>query len=184
MSLRIRVSATVAAVALTATIAAAPAGAAPRTNNTVRNLTDAVTPDGVLGHLEALQAVADANGGDRAAGRPGYRASVDYVVAQLQGAGYAPTVQEFPFAYTEENSELIRIAPLPRTFVNGVDFLRNRFDSARPRAPRRERSYRSGSSSTRACRRTPTPAAASRPTSPASRSAASRSCSAAPAASP
>jgi Zn-dependent M28 family amino/carboxypeptidase len=132
MSSRVRAAAAVAAVALITTVAAAPAGAAPRNNNTVRSLTDAVTPDRLLGHLEALQAVADANGGDRAAGRPGYRASVDYVVEQLQGAGYAPTVQQFPFTYTEENSELIRITPLPRTFVNGVDFLRNRFDSGTP----------------------------------------------------
>jgi Zn-dependent M28 family amino/carboxypeptidase len=128
MSWRRRTSAAAAALALIAVVGAAPASAAPNTI-TVRNLTDAVTPDGVMNHLEALQAVADANGGDRAAGRPGYRASVDYVVAQLRGAGYAPAVQEFMFAYTEENSQLRRISPLPRTFVNGVDFLRNRFDS-------------------------------------------------------
>jgi hypothetical protein len=33
---------------------------------------------------------------------------VDYVVEQLEGAGYASTVQPFPFAYTEEDSELVR----------------------------------------------------------------------------
>ncbi len=131
MSWRVRASAAAAAVALIAVVAAAPASAAPN-NNTVRNLTDAVTPEGVLNHLEALQAVADANGGDRAAGRPGYRASVDYVVEQLEGAGYSPEVQEFMFNYTEENSALIRLSPLPRTFVNGTDFLRNRFDSGTP----------------------------------------------------
>src|SRR6185436_19907255 len=71
MTWRARASAASAAVALIATLAAAPANAAPN-NNTVRKLTQAVTPDGVLNHLEGLQAVADANGGDRAAGRPGY----------------------------------------------------------------------------------------------------------------
>ena len=131
MSRRTRASAALAAVALLATVAAAPANADPN-NNTVRKLTQAVTPDGVLDHLEALQAIADANGGDRAAGRPGYRASVDYVVEQLTAAGYSPTVQEFMFNYTEENSQLIRVAPNARTFVNGVDFLRNRFDSGTP----------------------------------------------------
>ncbi len=130
MSWRLRASAAAAAVALIATVAA-PASAAPNTI-TVRNLTDAVTPDGVLNHMEALQAIADANGGDRAAGRPGYRASVDYVVAQLRGAGYAPAVQEFTFPYTEENSKLIRLSPNPRTFENEVDFLRNRFDTGVP----------------------------------------------------
>ena len=118
-------------VALIATSFAVSAVAAPN-NNTVRKLTNAVTPDGVLGHLTALQAIADANGGDRAAGRPGYRASVDYVVGQLRAAGYSPEVQEFDFDYFEENSELERIAPLPQVFVNGLDFLRNTFDSGTP----------------------------------------------------
>ena len=131
MSWRARASAASAAVALIATVLAAPANAAPN-NNTVRKLTQAVTPDGVLGHLEALQAVADANGGDRAAGRPGYAASVDYVVEQLEAAGYDATVQPFQFAYTEENSELVRLSPSPRTFVNEVEFLRNRFDTGVP----------------------------------------------------
>jgi Zn-dependent M28 family amino/carboxypeptidase len=120
-----------AAGALIAAFAAAPAGADPN-NNTVSKLTKAVTVDGVRGHLEALQGIAAANGGNRAAGRPGYRASVDYVVAQLKGAGYAPRVQEFTFDYFEENSELIRRSPLPRAFTEGTDFLRNAFDSGTP----------------------------------------------------
>ncbi len=100
-------------------------------NNTVRKLTAAVTADGVHDHLEAFQQIADTHG-DRAAGRPGYEASVDYVVDQLEAAGYTPTVQAFPFTYTEESSELIRVSPLPRTFVEGTDFLRNSFDSGSP----------------------------------------------------
>jgi Zn-dependent M28 family amino/carboxypeptidase len=114
-----------------ATVAAAPAGADPN-NNTVKKLTKAVTADGVLDHLEAFQAIADANGGNRAAGLPGYRASVDYVVEQLEDAGYDPQVQAFEFDYFEENSELIRVSPDPRTFVNGFDFVRNQFDSGTP----------------------------------------------------
>ncbi len=64
----------------------APAEAAPN-NNSVKKLTKAVTVEGVLDHLDALQNVADANGGDRAAGRPGYGASVAYVVDQLTSSG-------------------------------------------------------------------------------------------------
>ena len=74
------------AVALTVVSAAAvasPAGADPN-NNTARKLTKAVTLEGVVEHLEALQAIADANGGNRAAGLPGYAASVDYVVERLR----------------------------------------------------------------------------------------------------
>jgi Zn-dependent M28 family amino/carboxypeptidase len=46
--------------------------------------------------LEALQAVADANGGVRTAGTPGYEASVDRVAAELRDIGFAvetPTVE-------------------------------------------------------------------------------------------
>jgi Zn-dependent M28 family amino/carboxypeptidase len=38
--------------------------------------------------LEALQAIADANGGVRAAGTPGYDASVDLVATELEDAGF------------------------------------------------------------------------------------------------
>ncbi|MFW6692889.1 M28 family peptidase [Streptomyces sp. MAR4 CNX-425] len=51
----------------------------------------------VKGHLSELQRIADANGGNRAHGRPGYRASVDYVQAQLDAAGFETRLQ--PFSY-------------------------------------------------------------------------------------
>ena len=124
-------SAVVASIAAIGMFAALPAYADPN-NNTVKKLTKAVTAEGVLDHLEAFQEIADDNGGNRASGLPGYKASVDYVVEQLEDAGYDPQVQEFMFDYFEENSELIRVSPNPRTFVNGVDFLRNTFDSGSP----------------------------------------------------
>ena len=108
-----------------------PAFAVPN-NNSVKKLTKAVELGGVLDHLEALQAIADANGGNRAAGLPGYRASVDYVVSQLEAAGYDPEVQEFQFPFFEENSELVRVSPSPQTFVEGIDFLRNAFATGTP----------------------------------------------------
>ena len=39
-------------------------------------------------HLEALQRIADENGGHRASSSPGYESSVDYVVGVLRSAGY------------------------------------------------------------------------------------------------
>lgn len=120
-----------AATAAFALIGTGTASADPN-NNTVKKLTKAVTVEGVLDHLEALQEIADDNGGNRASGLPGYDASVDYVVEQLEQAGYDPQVQEFVFDYFEENSELIRVSPNPRTFVNEVDFLRNTFDTGSP----------------------------------------------------
>ncbi|GGP65099.1 M20/M25/M40 family metallo-hydrolase [Saccharothrix coeruleofusca] len=49
----------------------------------------------VQAHLEQFQAIATANGGNRAHGRPGYRASLDFVKARLDAAGYRTTVQQF-----------------------------------------------------------------------------------------
>ncbi|BDZ65413.1 M28 family peptidase [Agromyces mangrovi Wang et al. 2018] len=114
-----------------AALVAAPAYAAPSINS-AKKLTKAVTIEGVYEHLEAFQDIADTYG-DRAAGRPGYAASVDYVVEELEGAGYDPTVQAFDFDYFEENSELARISPLPTNYVNNDDFLRNAFDSGSPK---------------------------------------------------
>src|SRR5262245_5891137 len=129
MSTRVRALTVVTAtMALLGTSVLSPAEAASN-NNTIRKLTNAVTVDGVLDHLEALQAAADANGGDRAVGRPGFASSRDYVVSQLEAAGYSPSVQEFEFPYIDDDSELIRVSPNATTFVNGTDFLINDFDS-------------------------------------------------------
>ncbi|MFE5858474.1 M28 family metallopeptidase [Streptomyces sp. NPDC056500] len=49
----------------------------------------------VKAHLSQFQSIATANGGNRAHGRPGYRASIDYVKAKLDAAGYTTTVQQF-----------------------------------------------------------------------------------------
>jgi aminopeptidase S len=53
--------------------------------------------ENTMAHLRQFQAHADANGGNRAHGRPGYRASVDYVKSQFEAAGLKTTVQ--PFSY-------------------------------------------------------------------------------------
>ncbi|MGI5350905.1 M28 family metallopeptidase [Streptomyces sp. CA-250714] len=45
--------------------------------------------------LKEFQSVAEANGGNRAHGQPGYRASLDYVKKKLDAAGFKTTVQEF-----------------------------------------------------------------------------------------
>ncbi len=131
-SKRRRALAVIAAGALAVSVAyAVPAYAAPPSNNnSEKKLTKAVTLDGVLEHLEAFQAIADEDG-DRAAGRDGYAASVDYVVAQLEAAGYQPTVQDFEFPYFEENSELFRDDPAT-TWVDETDFLRAQFPTGVP----------------------------------------------------
>jgi aminopeptidase S len=59
----------------------------------------AAAPDiplaGVKAHLSQLQSIANANGGNRAHGRTGYKASIDHIKAKLDAAGYTTTVQQF-----------------------------------------------------------------------------------------
>ena len=68
---------------------------ANRTNDTIKKLLACVKLDGVRAHQAALQAIADANGGIRASGTAGYDASVDYAVGVFEDAGYDVTVQPF-----------------------------------------------------------------------------------------
>ncbi|MFK4065612.1 M28 family metallopeptidase [Streptomyces sp. NPDC029674] len=49
----------------------------------------------VKAHLSQFQSIASANGGNRAHGRPGYKASLDYVKAKLDAAGFTTRIQQF-----------------------------------------------------------------------------------------
>ncbi|MEU5180849.1 M28 family metallopeptidase [Streptomyces longwoodensis] len=88
---RAAAAAVVAATTLLAT--GSLAGAAPATPAV------AAAPDlpvaNVKAHLSQLQSIATANGGNRAHGRTGYRASLDYVKAKLDAAGFTTTIQQF-----------------------------------------------------------------------------------------
>ncbi|MBM7442163.1 M28 family metallopeptidase [Streptomyces sp. HB132] len=82
--------AALAVAALLATAApavqAAPAAAAAAPDIPLAN---------VKAHLTQLQSIATANGGNRAHGRAGYKASIDYVKAKLDAAGYTTALQQF-----------------------------------------------------------------------------------------
>lgn len=49
----------------------------------------------VKAHLTQFSSIAAANGGNRAHGRPGYLASVNYVKGKLDAAGFTTSVQQF-----------------------------------------------------------------------------------------
>ncbi|MYQ37195.1 Zn-dependent amino- or carboxypeptidase, M28 family [Streptomyces sp. LamerLS-316] len=92
-------SLSVAALAVAALLAAAaPAVQAAPTAGTAPAV-PAAAPDiplaDVKAHLTQLQSIATANGGNRAHGRAGYKASVDYVKAKLDAAGYTTALQQF-----------------------------------------------------------------------------------------
>jgi aminopeptidase Y len=86
-----------------------------RVNNTTGKLLECVTVEGVREHQAALQAIADANGGIRTSGTPGFDASKDYVVDKMEAAGYDVTVQEFQFQtfIALSPSILEQVAPPP-----------------------------------------------------------------------
>ncbi|MCY7402738.1 MAG: hypothetical protein LH477_17605 [Nocardioides sp.] len=93
------IAAAAATMAVTA-LTTGPASGAANPNNPEK-IAKAVTVSAVMDHLEALQVISDANGGNRGAGSPGYDASGAYVEAQLRKAGYEPERQYFDFFYFE-----------------------------------------------------------------------------------
>jgi Zn-dependent M28 family amino/carboxypeptidase len=103
-------------------VAAAPSAAVAcdsRVNDNQKKLLECVTLAGVREHQAALQAIADANGGVRAAGTPGYDQSVQYIVDKMTAAGYNVTLDEFPFTYVA--LPLLRqIAPVAATYESGA----------------------------------------------------------------
>ena len=105
-------------------VIAGPKSCDNRVNNTHRKLLECVTVDGVREHQAAFQAIADANGGIRTSGTPGYDASVDYVVDQMEASGYDVTVQPFQFeAFIQLGpSTLEQVAPGAVTYVENTDY--------------------------------------------------------------
>src|ERR671939_1356861 len=67
-------------------------------NDTPSNLLPCIQKDDLWGHMQAFQAIADANPGpdghdSRNSGEPGYKASVDYVAKAMTDPGYDVTIQ-------------------------------------------------------------------------------------------
>ena len=108
---------TAAAAGLSATlVATSVAYAAVESDSS--ELRDAVTVEGVRSHQQAFQDIADANGGTRASGSPGYDASANYVAAQMTAAGFDVTVQPFDFPFFEElePAELEQVSPTETSY--------------------------------------------------------------------
>lgn len=120
---------TVSVVALALASSAGSVRTAAAANS--KPLRNAVTLAGVRVHQAALQAIADANNGHRASGTPGFAASVAYVKATLEKAGYKVVVQPFDFPYFQEFSpaKLEQTAPGAVSYVNGTDFATLRYSA-------------------------------------------------------
>ena len=120
MRVATRLCTAVLAAAVLAIGAAGPA-AAKTTPGQAHKLRTDITVAGMKQHEQALQNIATLNNNTRASGTPGYAASVDYVVAQLEAAGYDPVVQPFLFDFFQElaTPEFARVSPDPETYVAG-----------------------------------------------------------------
>lgn len=119
-----RPSALAAGVATFAILAAAMTPPARADNGTdTRSIRNAVSAEAIINHLEALQAIADANDGTRAAGTPGHVASAEYIEEQLSAAGFITKGQYFDYLkFFLDGEAFERLTPTPRTYT-ADDFL-------------------------------------------------------------
>src|SRR5690349_21063172 len=103
--------------------ATSSSGCENRVNDTARKLVPCITTDDLWNHMQAFQAIADANPGadghpSRNSGEPGYKASVDYVANLMRQAGYDVTIQPYTFTYTSfvGTPTWSEVSPTARTF--------------------------------------------------------------------
>src|ERR1700758_1962252 len=69
----------------------------PAAADFAQSMRQKVGTEAMFEHLQKLQQIADANGGNRAVGSPGYDASVDYIVNTLRDKGFDVQTPEFDF---------------------------------------------------------------------------------------
>ena len=95
----------------------------------VQALARAITPKQLRTELAALMAIANRNGGTRAAGTPGYTASVAYIARRLRAVGYRPKLKTFSFQYFRETRPTVfeRVAPGHERYQWSRDFLTMRY---------------------------------------------------------
>src|SRR5436190_17067421 len=99
-------------------------GCSSRVNDSPGKLVECVRTDDLWNHMQAFQAIADANPGadghpSRNSGEPGYKASVDYVANLMKQAGYDVTIQTYTFPYSSfvGTPTLREVSPTPHDFV-------------------------------------------------------------------
>ncbi len=81
-----------------------------------------VSADAVRRHVEALDAIAREHDGTRAAGTPGYEASVDYVAAELTAMGYEVSTPQFDVpTFSESAGGTLAVLDGGPTFESGED---------------------------------------------------------------
>jgi hypothetical protein len=96
-----------AGLVLPAVAAAKPTSAQcdARNNDSAAKLLPCIQTEDLWAHMEAFQAIADANPGldghpSRNSGEPGYWQSAQYVAQKMKAAGYDVSIQPYKFTYT------------------------------------------------------------------------------------
>jgi Zn-dependent M28 family amino/carboxypeptidase len=89
-------------------------------------LRDHVSTDAMLAHLRKLQDIANANGGTRALGSPGYDASVDYVAQTLRDKGFDVQTTDFDVRIPFADEPVVtvggeRVKAMPLNYTAGTE---------------------------------------------------------------
>ncbi len=114
----------VAAIALVA-VQQVPAAAVSKDESYAKLLVKKVTGQNAKKHMVALQAIADHNGGNRAAGTKGYDLSAAYVALRLGLAGYKVTLDPINFVenWVENSAPVLeQVSPVAKTYVSNDEF--------------------------------------------------------------
>ncbi|HKE71963.1 MAG TPA: PA domain-containing protein, partial [Nocardioidaceae bacterium] len=100
-------------------VAGSPVAAPPDVDST--RLEKLVTVKGITEHQQALQHIADVNGGTRYTRTSGFTASAAYVKATLEKAGYDAHYEMFNMPQWQENAApvLQQVSPTSKTYVAG-----------------------------------------------------------------
>jgi hypothetical protein len=99
-------------------------------NDTPSKLIPCIQQKDLWKHMQAFQAIADANPSpadgmpSRNSGEPGYKASADYVASVMRAAGYDVTLQPYTFTYFAYTAPPIfgEVSPTPRDYAVGVEW--------------------------------------------------------------
>jgi Zn-dependent M28 family amino/carboxypeptidase len=110
-----------ATAAFVAALMGAPAAVAAPPDVDSTRLEQLVTVQGITEHQQALQTIADLNGGTRYTRTPGYTASAAYVKATLENAGYDAHYEMFNMPVWQETAApvLEQVSPTARAYVAG-----------------------------------------------------------------
>jgi Zn-dependent M28 family amino/carboxypeptidase len=116
---RVGLAATAAIIAALIGAPSAAVAAPPDVDST--RLEQLVTVEGITEHQQALQNIADLNGGTRYTRTPGYTASAAYVKATLEAAGYDAHYEMFNMPEWNETAPpvLQQVSPTNKSYIAG-----------------------------------------------------------------